>query len=322
MAQLKRLGDLLGGGLAGVNAELTRLGLEKIIPSTAEVLRHREAESVLEGQFRPHCPHVAGYGLWSRTRRPPPEEVWRFRPIRSRPAGGNLPSAASLGGGRWAVVSSDFDAAVIADFNEEDPHPAAGRRRPAGVLHPSTVFTFADTIVSCRTGESGGLRSGPADGRLVDSIPVPDAVAGRLAPRSRWRRAAVLRGGAAAQARRQWQPGLGGGGAGTPGLARFDTLVAAGAARPQGNAHGTAYPAVRADDLQRHRPLGRLARWRGLGRAPAAQSDRHSRSLGQGGARPRAARSGIRSDPGRPRPVSPELSGRRATQGNRSGLGA
>ena len=36
-AQLKRLADLLGGGLAGVNAELTRLGLEKITPGTAEV---------------------------------------------------------------------------------------------------------------------------------------------------------------------------------------------------------------------------------------------------------------------------------------------
>jgi len=34
--QLKRLSDLLGGGLAGVNAELSRLGLERIIPSTAE----------------------------------------------------------------------------------------------------------------------------------------------------------------------------------------------------------------------------------------------------------------------------------------------
>ncbi len=36
-AQLKRLADLLGGGLAGVNAELARLGLEKITPGTAEV---------------------------------------------------------------------------------------------------------------------------------------------------------------------------------------------------------------------------------------------------------------------------------------------
>ncbi len=36
--QLKHLGDLLGGGLAGVNAELVRLGLEKITPATAEVV--------------------------------------------------------------------------------------------------------------------------------------------------------------------------------------------------------------------------------------------------------------------------------------------
>jgi hypothetical protein len=35
--QLKRLDDLLGAGLSGVNAELTRQGLEKITPSTAEL---------------------------------------------------------------------------------------------------------------------------------------------------------------------------------------------------------------------------------------------------------------------------------------------
>jgi len=35
--QLKRLSELLVGGLAGVNAELTRLGLERITPSTAEL---------------------------------------------------------------------------------------------------------------------------------------------------------------------------------------------------------------------------------------------------------------------------------------------
>jgi hypothetical protein len=34
--QLKRLSDLLGGGLSGVNAELTRLGLTAITPGTAE----------------------------------------------------------------------------------------------------------------------------------------------------------------------------------------------------------------------------------------------------------------------------------------------
>ncbi|HEV8151141.1 MAG TPA: hypothetical protein VGP61_13240, partial [Gemmatimonadales bacterium] len=37
--QLKRLNELLSSGLAGVNAELTRLGLEKITPSTAELQR-------------------------------------------------------------------------------------------------------------------------------------------------------------------------------------------------------------------------------------------------------------------------------------------
>jgi hypothetical protein len=36
--QLKKLSDLLGGGLVGVNVELARLALEKIAPSTAEIL--------------------------------------------------------------------------------------------------------------------------------------------------------------------------------------------------------------------------------------------------------------------------------------------
>ena len=35
--QLKRLNDLLSGGLGGVNAELSKLGLEKITPGTAEL---------------------------------------------------------------------------------------------------------------------------------------------------------------------------------------------------------------------------------------------------------------------------------------------
>jgi len=35
--QLKRLADLLGGGLAGVNGELARIGLDKITPGTAEI---------------------------------------------------------------------------------------------------------------------------------------------------------------------------------------------------------------------------------------------------------------------------------------------
>jgi hypothetical protein len=36
-AQLGRLEALLQSGLGGVNAELARLGLERIVPSTAEV---------------------------------------------------------------------------------------------------------------------------------------------------------------------------------------------------------------------------------------------------------------------------------------------
>jgi hypothetical protein len=36
-AQLKRLNELLGSGLAGVNAELARLNLEKVTPGTAEL---------------------------------------------------------------------------------------------------------------------------------------------------------------------------------------------------------------------------------------------------------------------------------------------
>src|ERR1041384_7200855 len=36
--QLQKLSQLLGGGLAGVNAELGRIGLDKVVPGTAEVV--------------------------------------------------------------------------------------------------------------------------------------------------------------------------------------------------------------------------------------------------------------------------------------------
>ena len=36
-AELGKLTVLLGAGLDGVNAELTRLGLDKVVPSTEEI---------------------------------------------------------------------------------------------------------------------------------------------------------------------------------------------------------------------------------------------------------------------------------------------
>lgn len=112
----------------------------------------------------------------------PPEESLAL-PSDTLIAGwGILPAAAQLGPGRWAVISSDFDAAVIADFNAKTITPLGGARQKA-YLHPSFVFTVADTIFLDDWGKRRAtVWSG--DGVLIDSIPAPDALRGSL-PRAR-----------------------------------------------------------------------------------------------------------------------------------------
>jgi len=106
----------------------------------------------------------------------PPEEDLAFPSDTLEANWGNLPAAAPLSGGRWAVVSSDFDAAVIADFNRKLVSPLGGPKQRA-YIHPAAVFSFADTIYLADWGKRRAT-VWSAEGRLVDSIPVPDALRG------------------------------------------------------------------------------------------------------------------------------------------------
>lgn len=112
----------------------------------------------------------------------PPEESLAFPSDTLEAAWGNLPTAAPIGPGRWAVVASDWDKAVIADFNAQTVTPAGGPKQHA-YLHPSAVFSFGDTIYVDDWGKRRTTVWG-GDNRLVDSIPAPDPLRGSL-PRAR-----------------------------------------------------------------------------------------------------------------------------------------
>jgi hypothetical protein len=106
----------------------------------------------------------------------PPEEDLAFPSDTLEAGWGNFPQAAALGVGRWVVVSSDFDAAVIADFSRKLMTPLGGVKQKA-YIHPSAVFAFADTIYVSDWGKRR-TTVWTGDGKLVDSIPVPDALRG------------------------------------------------------------------------------------------------------------------------------------------------
>ncbi len=112
----------------------------------------------------------------------PPEESLAFPSDTLEAGWGNLPVAAALSGGRWAVVASDWDAAVVADFDRKVISPLGGPGQKA-YLHPAAVFTFGDTIYLSDWGKRRAT-VWTADGKLVDSIPAPDALRGS-SPRAR-----------------------------------------------------------------------------------------------------------------------------------------
>ncbi len=112
----------------------------------------------------------------------PPEESLAFPSDTLAASWGILPTAAALDNGRWVVVSSDFDAAVIADFNQKSLAPLGGKNQKA-YLHPSAVFTYGDTIYLSDWGKRRAT-VWTSDGKLIDSIPVPDPLRGS-APRAR-----------------------------------------------------------------------------------------------------------------------------------------
>jgi hypothetical protein len=94
----------------------------------------------------------------------------------------NLPVAAWVGGGRWAVVAGDWDAAVIADFGRRTIEPLGGAKQQA-YLHPVAVFAVGDTVYLADWGRRR-TTVWTAEGKLLDSIPSPDALRGGY-PRGR-----------------------------------------------------------------------------------------------------------------------------------------
>jgi hypothetical protein len=94
----------------------------------------------------------------------------------------NLPTAAVLGTGRWVVVAGDWDVAAIADFTGKSLTPLGGATQQA-FQHPNAVFTVGDTIYLSDWGKRR-TTVWTGDGRLIDSIPSPDALRG-IAARGR-----------------------------------------------------------------------------------------------------------------------------------------
>ena len=94
----------------------------------------------------------------------------------------NLPAAAFLREGRWALVAADWDVAAMVDFSDRSITPLGGAKQTA-YLHPTTVFSFGDTVYLY---DWGKRRTTVWDGagKLIDSIPAPDALRG-TAPRGR-----------------------------------------------------------------------------------------------------------------------------------------
>jgi hypothetical protein len=99
---------------------------------------------------------------------PVPEEDLAFPSDTLEAGWGNLPTAAALSGGRWAVVSSDWAAAVIADFNRKEIAPLGGPAQKA-YTQPWSCSPSVTRSIS-RTGENGGPRSGPEMAGLIDSF--------------------------------------------------------------------------------------------------------------------------------------------------------
>jgi hypothetical protein len=87
-----------------------------------------------------------------------------------------LPVAAPLSGGRWTVVSPDWDTAVLADFGSNSLAPLGGAKQQTYV-HPFLVSTVGDTIYLADWGKRR-TTVWTAEGKLVDSLPVVEALRG------------------------------------------------------------------------------------------------------------------------------------------------
>lgn len=106
----------------------------------------------------------------------PPEETLALAADTLEVEWAELPQAAPAPGGRWAVVSPDWDAAVIADLHAKSVTPLGGARQQA-YLHPFMVFSAGDSIYVADWGKRRTTVWTGA-GKLVDSVPAVDALRG------------------------------------------------------------------------------------------------------------------------------------------------
>jgi hypothetical protein len=93
-----------------------------------------------------------------------------------------IPEAAWLDGRRWAVVESEHDAAVIADFATRAVTPVGGPKNPE-IRKPFGLFTVGDTVF-VRDWSTGKLTLWAGGNTLAGSIGAPAATRGIL-PRAR-----------------------------------------------------------------------------------------------------------------------------------------
>ena len=106
----------------------------------------------------------------------PPEETLAFPADTLEVEWAELPMAAAASGGRWAVVSPGWDAAVIADLPAKALQPLGGPRQQA-YLHPFMVFSAGDSIYVADWGKRR-TTVWTGEGKLVDSLPAVDQLRG------------------------------------------------------------------------------------------------------------------------------------------------
>jgi hypothetical protein len=115
---------------------------------------------------------LLGFGALACSKGPaaPPEQALALPSDTLEAEWSELPLAAPAAGGNWVVVSPEWNAAVIADFQAKTLTPLGGVKQTA-YANPFMVSAFADTILLADWGKRRTTVWSP-DGRLIDSIPL------------------------------------------------------------------------------------------------------------------------------------------------------
>jgi len=112
----------------------------------------------------------------------PAEEALAFPSDTLEAEWSELPVAAPAAGGRWVVVSPEWNAAVLADFKARSLSPLGGSKS-SSYANPFMVFTSADTIFLADWGKRRTTVWTP-EGKLIDSLPLVVPLRGAY-PRAR-----------------------------------------------------------------------------------------------------------------------------------------